>query len=158
MSTTTTTMGLVKPDVNDQVSQTIADLAENFEKIDKAFSFVGMIIESAVLIDPNDYYGGTWTQLSGRMLVGAGTDFPAGTTGGEKTHILTVSEMPAHTHATGGNDVVTYKASGDPAGYIATSTSGYPVGSPSSVESTGGGGAHTNMPPYKSVYMWERTA
>ena len=131
MSTATASLGLVKPDVNDKKGQTIEDLASNFERIDKAVSWVGMIVESTVRIDPEAIYGGTWTPLQGRVLVGAGTDFPAGTTGGAKEHVhqkgsplTTAPASPGEYVISGGNNTV--KAS--------------------------------SMPPYRSVYMWERTA
>lgn len=61
---------------------------------------------------------------------------------GEKTHILTTAEMPAHTHTTttgsgtaGASDIVRTFVSTDP---NTTSVSG----------SAGGGGAHNNLPPY----------
>lgn len=50
----------------------------------------------------NTHFGGTWEVYgSGRVLVAksADTEFDAlGETGGEKTHTLTESEMPKHTH------------------------------------------------------------
>ncbi|MEG1906854.1 MAG: hypothetical protein RR178_05250 [Gordonibacter sp.] len=152
MSTLTLAMGLVKPDTNDKTEDTIAALADNFERLDKAASFVGMVIQSTRLIVPADIYGGTWTPLQGRMLIGAGTDFPAGATGGEARVKLTISEMPSHRHPlyfVSGVGVSGYIPLGDSA------TGGY---SDSAMDPVGGDAAHNNMPPYKAVYMWERTA
>ena len=73
---------------------------------------VGCIYTSTVSTNPNTLFGfGTWSAFgAGRTLVGidsGDTDFDTvGGTGGEKTHILTVAEMPAHKHKfgyTGGN-------------------------------------------------------
>lgn len=66
---------------------------------------VGSIFISTVDTNPADLLGGgTWEAFgSGRVLVGqdAGqSEFDTlGKTGGAKTHTLTVSEMPSHTHA-----------------------------------------------------------
>ena len=44
--------------------------------------------------------GGVWEALpTGRVLVGAGTGYTAGGTGGNKTVTLTVDQMPSHSHA-----------------------------------------------------------
>ena len=43
--------------------------------------------------------GGVWEALpTGRVLVGAGTGYTAGGTGGSKTVTLTVDQMPSHSH------------------------------------------------------------
>lgn len=109
--------------------------------------------------NPNTLLGfGTWTAFgAGRVLVGLNsgdTDFDtAEETGGAKTHTLTASEMPSHTHSIsyGGSD--------------ATGTSGvtlyrHDAGSNLSrtTTSAGSGGAHNNLQPYIVVYMWKRTA
>lgn len=98
---------------------------------------------------------GTWTAFgTGRVLVGIDTvqtEFDTiGETGGEKTHILTTAEMPAHTHTRGvsgtsGGFGLLDNAAASSSGNIATG-------------STGGDGAHNNLQPYITVYMWKRTA
>ena len=74
-----------------------------------------------------------------------------GQTGGEKTHTLTINEMPKHNH--GG----TYTNGG-----TATKTHSWLAsgGSAMAYESVdaGGGQAHNNMPPYIQVSIWRRTA
>ena len=155
MSSKTGTMGLTKPDVNDKVADTIADLAANFSVIDALYP-VGTIYQSTRPTSPATFIGGTWTALTGRVLVGAGTDFPAGTTGGSATHQLTNAEMPAAIKFDGVND-----------GAAVTDEMGdyYPriyQDKKSNWEGTfsvvGGGQAMSLMDPYRSVYMWERTA
>ena len=151
MSTTTASLKLTKPDVNDKVEDTISALATNFGILDALFP-VGTIYQSTKSTNPSTFLGGTWTALSGRVLVGAGTDFPAGTTGGEKTHTLTIAEMPSHTHPSSIPNFVQNTATGSTNyGFLAD-------GSYKDSGSSGGGAAHNNMPPYRSVYMWERTA
>ena len=62
---------------------------------------VGSIYMSANSTNPNILFGGTWIQLQDRFLLGAGTTYSNGATGGEKTHQLTIAETPAHTHTRG---------------------------------------------------------
>jgi hypothetical protein len=66
---------------------------------------IGMVFLSIVSTNPNTLLGyGTWERISqGRMLVGVNEsdgDFSyAGQQGGAKTHTLTTSQMPVHSHA-----------------------------------------------------------
>lgn len=61
---------------------------------------VGAIYTSTNNVNPSTIFGGEWRALApGRCLVGAGGGFTAGTTGGEKEHILTLNEIPAHGHS-----------------------------------------------------------
>jgi filamentous hemagglutinin family protein len=78
--------------------------------------------------------------------------------GGAKTHTLTTTEMPNHTHALSKNvdgDVYinTYPNNG---GWIhpAASTGYTSVDGVLSVNATGGCGAHNNLQPYIVVYRW----
>lgn len=64
---------------------------------------VGSIYTSIINTNPSTYFGGTWTAFaSGRTLVGVDTEQTefdnVEETGGAKTHTLTTSEMPSHTH------------------------------------------------------------
>ena len=124
---------------------------------------VGSIyINAAVSTNPGTLLGfGTWVAFgTGRTMVGidaAQTEFDTlEETGGSKTHTLTVSEIPAHTHNLGSKD----STAGDGGAYNeefiedpADTTNGPNVTS----SSTGGGSAHNNLQPYIVVYMWKRT-
>jgi len=83
--------------------------------------------------------------LRGRVAVGKSTDteFDAlGETGGEKTHLLTTDEMPAHTHTqTTSSFNINADNSGSRAGNATTTNTG----------STGGGAAHNNLQPYQVI-------
>ena len=74
---------------------------------------VGSIYMSVKSTNPGTLFGGTWVAIAqGRCLVGVNTsdtDFKTPEkTGGEKTHKLTIAEMPSHSHnhklAFGSND------------------------------------------------------
>ena len=70
----------------------------------------------------------------------------SGATGGEDTHVLTSSEMPAHTH----NIIGKTGASGSEQ---KVSTSGQTTQETAVTESTGGGAARENRPPYYEI-VW----
>lgn len=98
--------------------------------------------------------GTTWIPWAvGRHITGHDpndTDFDTpGETGGAKTHTLTIAEMPAHTHNSGGSSW------GDGSTRMRSGADG---GDFPQTSSTGGGGAHNNLGPYQVGYVWKRTA
>jgi hypothetical protein len=113
---------------------------------------VGSIYMSVNSTDPGTIFGGTWERLENRFLLGAGSDYAAGATGGEATHTLTIDEMPSHNH--GFKRTTSATASGS--NFARMATNGDVVDD--LITNTGGGQAHNNMPPYLAVYMWKRTA
>lgn len=100
---------------------------------------------------------GTWAAWgSGRVPVGVNTsDSSFNTvekTGGEKTHTLTVAEMPSHYHT------YTYsKADGWTYGNGGLANVRNSEGT-QNTGSTGSGNAHNNLQPYITCYMYKRTA
>jgi len=132
------------------------------EVLKKAYPIGSVYINASNATNPASLLGfGTWSAFgAGKVMVGldAGdTSFDTvGETGGEKTHILTVAEMPAHKHKfgyTGGNT----DATGSP--YSVGKAIGHdPSNVYSETTSTGGGGSHNNLQPYIVVYFWKRTA
>lgn len=121
---------------------------------------VGSIYMSVNETSPAELFGGTWEQIHGRFLLGADATYPAGSTGGEATHSLTISEMPSHTHgltARSGKSIATQNidvlAMGSTWDYTQSTEKGGLT-----MYATGEDAAHNNMPPYLSVYMWKRTA
>lgn len=132
---------------------------------------VGSIYMSVNSTNPKDLFGGTWQQLSNRFLVGVGSSYSNGATGGASSytpkgtvngHALTLSEIPSHSHKvyggwgsgslgdgtfrTDGNNPKTWwKATGDEGGGK-SHNHGFT------------GTAQTILPPYLAVYMWKRTA
>lgn len=127
-------------------------------KVKNAVTFpVGYIYMSVDSTNPSTYFGGTWEQLQDRFLLGAGSTYSAGSTGGEANHTLTVDEMPSHNHSytdRNNGDASTNRVtlSGDSNKNLTATSGSYTTGN------RGGGQAHNNMPPYLVVYMWKRTA
>jgi len=107
----------------------------------------------AVSTNPATLLGmGTWVAYGeGRVLVGyqsSGTFDALDEELGAETHTLTTDEIPAHTHTGAAAD-----------GYRSIFTNNSGGGDNSeSTGSTGGGGAHNNLQPSVTVYMWKRTA
>ena len=119
---------------------------------------VGSIYMSTANTSPANFLGGTWVAWgSGRVPVGVNasdTDFNSvEKTGGEKTHTLTIAEMPSHSHST--NIELT---TGSGSQFRLRDQGGNQFSSPPHTGKTGGGGAHNNLPPYITCYMWKRTA
>lgn len=111
---------------------------------------VGFIVQLTTDVDPAEYFGGKWQRIKGRFLLAADEEtYPAGATGGEAEHTLTVEEMPSHEHTTDGK--FTFYGSGSSRATLLTWEKGT-----ARVQPTGGGQPHNNMPPYRSVYIWER--
>lgn len=117
---------------------------------------VGSIYLSTNNASPASLFGGTWEQLKDRFLLGAGSTYSAGSTGGKATHTLTVNEMPKHAH-----QFIDYwtvgAASGTGRQAVKFNNNDHSAESGGlSTSSSGGGQAHNNMPPYLAVYMWKR--
>ena len=159
MSTTTASLRLTKPDVNDKVEDTIAALAANFDLLD-ALLPIGRVIEFATDYDPNAHLpwsSMTWTRFAvGRTTVGAGTDFPLGTTGGEKTHQLTASELPANIPFSGVNDGAT--VTDEMGDYYPKIYQDKKANWQGNFSVVGGGNAMSLAQPSTAVHKWVRTA
>lgn len=68
------------------------------------------------LVAPNQLFGGTWERIKDVFLIGAGSSYTAGTTGGAASisytpsgtvgnHTLTIAEIPSHSHTFTGTEV-----------------------------------------------------
>jgi hypothetical protein len=122
------------------------------ESILDCFFPVGFILMLYSHADPNTMYPGTtWVRIENAFLWGVDESGVIGTTGGEKTHTLTVNELPSHNHGS----VYSGNASGTKThAWLASGGSSMAYGT----VATGGGAAHNNMPPYVQVSIWRRTA
>lgn len=117
---------------------------------------VGSIYMSVNDTNPSNLFGGTWTQLKDRFLLGAGSTYTNGSTGGSATQKLSAANLPSHTHpqyiATDGGST---SANLDYNGWVSNGKAvaqGIPTGA------TGQGTRFDIMPPYLVVYMWQRTS
>lgn len=138
---------------------------------------VGSVYISFNNTSPENFLGGTWTQIQDRFLLAASSTYPAGFNGGEATHTLTQAEIPNYTipqtsltgttnqiycnkENTSGiiSQVVTVNNRAYNQGGSDNRWSRFTINASHSHSSGGGGQAHNNMPPYIGVYMWRRTA
>ena len=105
--------------------------------------------------NPATLFGGTWQRIENAFLWAVDSSGTIGQTGGEKTHTLTVNEIPAHSHESSytGDTPLAY---GTDKIYSWYSTEGTNMAY--GRKETGGGQAHNNMPPYIQVSVWRRTA
>ena len=60
---------------------------------------IGSIYISVNNTNPKQLFGGEWEQLKDKFLLGAGTTYTNGQSGGEATHTLTTNELPSHNHS-----------------------------------------------------------
>ena len=116
---------------------------------------VGAIYISASATDPKTLFGGTWTRIKDCFLLAAGDTFAAGKTGGESEVTLTADEIPeikmsyqytGQSTVIGTDAIRLYDGNGQLNQYTGQQSSNC------------GGKAHNNMPPYLTVYVWQRTA
>lgn len=159
-----------------ELTKTLKSFLEK-EYLDKVYP-IGSIYMSANDAEPSVLFGGTWERLKDRFLLGAGDDYVAGTTGGEKTVVLTKEQLATHMHPvfavgltekvfvntpiqTGGSGAMVnlngelnantaIVPSTDHLHLIAQDTA--------SQYSQTRNQPHNNMPPYLAVYMWKRIA
>lgn len=163
---------------------------------------VGSLYTSFNSTNPTNIVGGTWVQIENCFLMAAGSSYAIGTSGGSATHthtsaahthttaghVLTVNEMPSHSHyesfpvegytgwsretGSGYNVCFSYNVNGygnnktlniATVGSYATQTGTSGGGASHSHGNTGSTtpgatGASSSLPPYKTIYMWQRTA
>ena len=163
-STTALDLGYITNTYSDSTTDTYS--ASYINNLLDSIYPVGSIYMSVNNTNPSVLFGGTWESWgAGRVPVGVDVNDTAfdtvEETGGEKTHTLTTTEMPSHGHS------VTWQSNCPPwlqaggYGQITASGSGGAnkanIGS-ITINNTGGSGAHNNLQPYITCYMWKRTA
>ena len=123
---------------------------------------VGQIVIKGDNEDYSNWLGFTWERTAvGKVLVGidsTDTDFNTiGKNGGEKTHTLTIDEMPKHRHTQ-------ISANSGSSGLTGTTYTGlgWSTGNNESLntamQNTGGSQPHNNLQPYQVVAYWKRIA
>lgn len=133
---------------------------------------VGSIYISVNNVNPSVLFGGTWEQIQDRFLLGAGSTYSAGSTGGEANHTLTQAEIPNYAIGNLATLVPVNHENWANGGIVATnmgqtSTTKYGLKENGNIMtsgiqysymiySNGGGKPHNNMPPYLAVYIWKR--
>ena len=115
---------------------------------------VGSIYMSTVQTSPQSLFGGSWERIKDRFLLSAGDSYAAGAVGGEESHVLSVNEMPSHSHVVPGTTANNYGSGGTVFENWVNRTRDRDA----RTASAGSGAAHNNMPPYLAVYVWKRTA
>lgn len=131
---------------------------------------VGSLYISENATSPAELYGGTWERIEGRFIMGASDTYPAGSTGGEAAHEITIDEMPNHSHVVTayynygwnvniGNELGETLTSLNRINITSTMSSGEKTGRGYlGTNVSGNGQPHNNIPPYYSVYIWLRIA
>jgi hypothetical protein len=123
---------------------------------------IGSIYLSVDATDPADRFGGRWTRIENAFLLAASNAHPAGERGGEEQVTLTQEQMPKHAHVH--NDYIQGYVNAnyrDGFNTYASPTQELAGGDRQAAQggssSAGGSQPHNNMPPYISVYVWQRT-
>lgn len=154
-----------------------ANIEEAIEEVKRSFSRdelrkdlfpVGYILQTINPENPSIFFGGTWEQIAkGRTLVGIDdqdTDFNVvKKTGGEKTHTLTIAEMPRHRHrgiSWGGEaGGISLTGNGSGPGYKLNQWNGGTTnGDNIWTNEEGNSKPFNNLPPYFVCYIWQRKA
>ena len=135
---------------------------------------VGSIYMSVNNVSPATFLGGTWTQIKDKFLLSAGDSYAAGSTGGAASHTHEYGiqfggyyrdiAMESNTHA----GVLQHGKSGVPVPATSVGSFEAPINDSSTTAiktvsmghyaSVADTSITSNMPPYLTVYMWQRTA
>lgn len=153
---------------NDYTNTEKEEVAKVKDKLDKASLLdltypVGSIYMSINNTNPSNLFGGTWVEFAkGKTLVGVDatqTEFNAvEKTGGEKTHKLTIEEMPIHTPKWKGYSAGNlYVGSGTSVTYALFGNDTWDGSKTGGIQPVGGDQPHNNLQPYITCYMWKRT-
>lgn len=119
----------------------------NYDRVDYPALYAAL--DSAYVIDADTF---ATPDLRGRVVVGVGSGSGLTTraiadTGGEETHTLTEGEMPSHIHTQNNTPGAIVIPVGAPSAFFADTQPGLPAWT----GSTGGDGAHENMPPFHAL-------
>ena len=154
----------------------------NIQQIFDLIYPIGSYYMSSVAMNPETLFGGTWEQITDRMIMAAGSSYTVNTTGGTATHTHTSA---AHTHDAGsispqiyigssgliydwGSPSVsrtftpkwktTFSGASDIQYTTSQNTTGVPCVGNTGSTTPGDTGSSSNLPPYIVAYIWRRTA
>lgn len=113
---------------------------------------VGSVYIAYTSTSPASRFGGTWTQITNKVLRAANNV----DTGGSDSVTLTTAQMPSHSHVLTGVRTLDNSAS-TTEGHSLTYTKNRTTTDRES-GNTGGGESHSNLPAYQNLYVWRRTA
>ena len=140
-------------------NELLTNISEKILEDNKNKYYIGKIIIDTANVNPATYLGfGTWEYWgSGRVPVGVDISQDefneVEKTGGEKTHILTLSEMPQHNHA-----INTANKQGNMEWGYQFDYGEHDASYNGIMEKVGGSKPHNNMQPYITCYMWKRVS
>lgn len=132
---------------------------------------IGAVYISTVSTSPASFIGGTWSSITEAVLRGVEPETSLGYIG-EDSHILTIPEMPIHTHGfntdVNGTTKSYWANSVSNAGYSwtniftglnnKTASKTIPETNASGTMLVGGDEPHTNIQRSYNCYIWYRTA
>lgn len=135
---------MVTRKINDDI--TLAYLLN--KTLERAYP-VGSIYMSMSPTDPSTLFGGKWEQIQNTFLLAAGSSYPAGSTGGEATVKLGFENYQSFVW----NPSMPMESWDVATAFNGGSDLGIKVKYSDNINTP-----HNNMPPYLTVYMWQRVA
>ena len=109
---------------------------------------------------PAALFGGSWSIISGKFLLGQSSSYTTGSTGGSASVKLKITDIPMNAHGYQNSYVLTTNDSVASAYVSTTPSSGWGVFNWRAERRDNKGGPQTmvnTMPPYLAVNIWERT-
>ena len=175
-----------KTNTNYDVEWGTVAAASNSLNFDQIYP-IGSIYMNINLVDPGQLFGGTWVRIQDKFLLAVGTTYPGNSSGGSATltdvphHRHSIPALSGTTQGGGGHGHVGYwrltgqmgsnqnyivgsNASGNPqetGDWIAKPVGDHTHGFSTSSSNTGYTGTENGvsiLPPYITVYIWQRTA
>lgn len=168
--TTTLDSSLTEIDgeIDEITGETVETLFDTYMASVRAEEYpIGRIVMFYDNADHSNYLGYTWVRTCvGRVPVGydtTQTEFNTiGKTGGEKTHKLTINEMPSHNHKSGAfifmNNAGYSEIAGVQPGSAFTPNGFGRLQAQNLIDHAGGSQAHNVLQPYEVISFWRRTS